>query len=270
MSMTIKELETLLDIPQQTIRFYEKQGILKPKRNPKNNYRIYDNWDIVKIENGIFLRNIGLSLKQAKEIIYDQGIEFFADSIERQKNEIKNKIQYENILVNILNEYCNYARKADLNIGCFWFDTVEEIEYSAFHNSIGGHCGAFEGLQSSYQKWVKAQPLSYRGFRVNIQDEHVSSLYEWLFMMPKQYFDFLHWKKDDTIFSIPKGMCLKTIVRVQNPHEFTPNLFDELLSYVHEKKLDVVDTIYGRVLFHFFNNNESNYYYEVFLPLKTV
>lgn len=39
--MGIKEMEKQTGISSQNIRYYEKQGLLSPKRNPENGYRIY-------------------------------------------------------------------------------------------------------------------------------------------------------------------------------------------------------------------------------------
>ena len=37
--MNIKEVELLTQISKQNIRFYEKKGLLHPKRNEENSYR---------------------------------------------------------------------------------------------------------------------------------------------------------------------------------------------------------------------------------------
>lgn len=48
--MKIKELEELLGIPRATIRFYEKQGLIKPVRIRENEYRDYSDEDIAKLK----------------------------------------------------------------------------------------------------------------------------------------------------------------------------------------------------------------------------
>ena len=41
MSRTIKEAEELTKVTSQNIRYYEKQGLLAPKRDKENSYRLY-------------------------------------------------------------------------------------------------------------------------------------------------------------------------------------------------------------------------------------
>ncbi|MCG2809016.1 MAG: MerR family DNA-binding transcriptional regulator [Candidatus Portnoybacteria bacterium] len=54
--LTIKQASKLLHVTPLTLRNWDKKGILKPYRNPVNNYRVYR---IEQIEE--FLRRIDLS-----------------------------------------------------------------------------------------------------------------------------------------------------------------------------------------------------------------
>ena len=39
--MFINEVETLVGLSKKSIRFYEENGLIKPKRNAENDYRVY-------------------------------------------------------------------------------------------------------------------------------------------------------------------------------------------------------------------------------------
>lgn len=54
--LTIKQASKLLHVTPLTLRNWDKKGILKPYRNPANNYRVYK---IDQIEG--FLRRLELS-----------------------------------------------------------------------------------------------------------------------------------------------------------------------------------------------------------------
>ena len=66
--MTIKQLEQQLEIPRATIRFYEKEKLINPKRND-NSYREYDDEDVVTLKKIIILRKIGLSVSDIKKVL---------------------------------------------------------------------------------------------------------------------------------------------------------------------------------------------------------
>lgn len=58
--MNINELERLTGITRQNIRFYEKKGLLYPKRNPENNYREYTEEDVTTLKTIKLLRKLVL------------------------------------------------------------------------------------------------------------------------------------------------------------------------------------------------------------------
>ena len=63
--LTIKQASKLLHVTPLTLRNWDKKGILKPYRNPANNYRVYR---LDQIES--FLRRLESSrVKQAKRKI---------------------------------------------------------------------------------------------------------------------------------------------------------------------------------------------------------
>ena len=65
--MTIKDVETLLDIPRATVRFYEKEGLISPTREG-NGYRDYSDEDVEKLKKIIIFRKIGLSVEEINDL----------------------------------------------------------------------------------------------------------------------------------------------------------------------------------------------------------
>lgn len=49
--MTIKEAEERTGLARSNIRFYEKEGLVQPERNPQNGYREYDEGLFFSVEN---------------------------------------------------------------------------------------------------------------------------------------------------------------------------------------------------------------------------
>lgn len=66
--MTIKELEEKLGIPRATIRYYEKEKLIAPKRND-NSYRDYTEEDIKRLKEIIIFRKIGFSVSEVADIL---------------------------------------------------------------------------------------------------------------------------------------------------------------------------------------------------------
>lgn len=68
MAYTIKTLADLFQITTNKIRFYEKKGLLEPIRDPNNDYRIYEEADVLRLQRILLYRALGLSIEQIKTI----------------------------------------------------------------------------------------------------------------------------------------------------------------------------------------------------------
>ena len=67
--MRISELEQRLNLQRGTIRFYEKQGLLSPKRE-ENGYRRYSEADVAALETIVSLRKLGIPLADIKAVLH--------------------------------------------------------------------------------------------------------------------------------------------------------------------------------------------------------
>ena len=69
MSYSINELAKLAGISTRTLRYYDKQGLLKARRNPENNYRYYEESEVDQLQKILFLKLFNLPLEQIKQVM---------------------------------------------------------------------------------------------------------------------------------------------------------------------------------------------------------
>lgn len=80
--MTIKEMEELTGLSRSHIRFYEKEELLSPRRNPANGYREYSDEDAACIKKIACLRTLGLSVEEIRQLA--EGKANLYEAIQRQ------------------------------------------------------------------------------------------------------------------------------------------------------------------------------------------
>lgn len=66
--MTIKEVEQQLGLSRTTIRFYEREHLITPKRDG-NTYREYSEEDIATLKKIVILRKLGFSIEEIKDLL---------------------------------------------------------------------------------------------------------------------------------------------------------------------------------------------------------
>lgn len=66
---TVKQLSELADVTIRTLHYYDEIGLLKPTQVGTNGYRYYDDDGLLRLQQILFYREIGLELMQIKEIL---------------------------------------------------------------------------------------------------------------------------------------------------------------------------------------------------------
>lgn len=70
--MKIKDVEKRTGITTYNIRFYEKENLLIPKRNPVNGYREYTEEDILLLNRIKMLRMLDIPVSDIRKLLYEQ------------------------------------------------------------------------------------------------------------------------------------------------------------------------------------------------------
>ena len=67
--LSINQVEKMTGVSKRNIRFYEKEGLLLPKRNEENGYRVYDENDIWRIKVIKMLRMLDMPLEEIQRVL---------------------------------------------------------------------------------------------------------------------------------------------------------------------------------------------------------
>lgn len=67
--MRVNELAKLLDVTSDTVRFYTRISVLKPKKRKDNGYREYNEKDISRLRFVLSARQLGFTVGDIQEIL---------------------------------------------------------------------------------------------------------------------------------------------------------------------------------------------------------
>lgn len=152
--MQTKEVQQLLGIHKETLRFYEKEGLIKPSRN-ENDYRNYSDEDIRILRMILFLRSLEISLDEIKLILSGQIM--LRDVLEVKKDFVEDEIQEKK------NTLEKISRTLMRKKASFEFlevqEKVNEENYVCFANQEiiiqDLYCQEFEGIKKYLYEDVK-------------------------------------------------------------------------------------------------------------------
>lgn len=111
-TFNIKEVAKLTGLSEHTLRFYEKQQLIKNISRDRNGYRVYSNFDIEWIHFLIKVKNTGMPLNELQKYseLMAQGNSTLP---EREKMLIKHKERVKNEISDLKNTLTNIDEKLD-------------------------------------------------------------------------------------------------------------------------------------------------------------
>ena len=125
--MTIKEVEEQLGLSRATIRFYEKEKLLVPKRN-ENTYREYSEADIVVLKKIIILRKLGFSVAEIKDFL-EENVPL-QELLEKNIQELQGKMNELNGAMKICKKMQSRQEDFDTFNENFYWEEIKEQEES--------------------------------------------------------------------------------------------------------------------------------------------
>ena len=75
MAYTVKQLAVMSGVTVRTLHFYDELALLKPAYSKTNGYRIYEEPQLLMLQQVLFYRELGFELKRIKEILSQRKFE---------------------------------------------------------------------------------------------------------------------------------------------------------------------------------------------------
>ena len=87
------KLAKLLGLNKETLRYYEAKGIVSPRRESDNGYRVYDEWDCQKLIYLRMLRAYGFSLEDATGDRIGFGSDAMIQLLEARRHDMERELR---------------------------------------------------------------------------------------------------------------------------------------------------------------------------------
>ena len=134
--MNIKAAEELSGVSRQNIRFYEREGLLNPDRNPENDYREYQQEHIETLKMIRVMRMLDMPLDQIKLVL--EGSISPAKAAKEQRQKLKAQQEQLSTAIRFCEEWSAFQTMEAVNVD----EMISRMESS-------------ENVQGLFQKWVE-------------------------------------------------------------------------------------------------------------------
>lgn len=179
--MKINELEKTLNINRANIRYYEKEGLLKPCRK-ENNYRDYSEDEVFVLKKIIIYRKLGISINDIKNVFNDELS--LTNAIENSINSINKELSELSVSAELCNDILseNIDDKS-FNTEKYWEEiTSYERRGEEFNEFVGIDISNFENKKKIKVSIIICISLFFAGIIY-------SSLCSRLYIHDNEYYD---------------------------------------------------------------------------------
>ena len=131
MSHTVNKLAKLSGVSVRTLHYYDEIGLLKPAYCGENNYRYYEEQQLLLLQQILFYRELGFQLNDIKKIIYSDQFDKI-NALESHKNILNINLNQTKNLIKTIDKTLSYLRgdatmnKEELYYG---FDSEKQKQY---------------------------------------------------------------------------------------------------------------------------------------------
>lgn len=147
--MLINEVEHIVGISKKSIRYYEENNLLRPKRNSRNDYRIYDEDDIERLKKVKFLRELGVPIRELKMICNDEMS--LKDCLKDRIGKIETEIFKYNKVLSMCKEIVNIDED---------FENFKTEKYLTIINTLGKEGFTMRNVKTSKTKKIIGATIS--------------------------------------------------------------------------------------------------------------
>jgi len=109
MSYTVKKLAKLSGVSSRTLRFYDEIGLLKPAYYGDNQYRYYEEEQLLMLQQILFFRELGFPLTDIKQIISSHDFDKI-EALTTHKSILQSSLERTETLIKTIDKTISHLR----------------------------------------------------------------------------------------------------------------------------------------------------------------
>ena len=266
---SIGEMADFFGVSRDTLRLYDKMGIISPSKNSNNGYRVYSRADFICLDYIMRLKKLGMPLEDIKMMINDCSIETAEAIMQVQEQLITEKIEELKSLKLMVRDYQKSFREAIIQMGHITVETSPLMIYKEVEYSMKDTMAAFNELTKEYvpkftfvldkDSFLDTELDFYDTKTRNSMMEYALTMIDDEAISRKE--DFPYGKFD----IIKPRKCVKAIMKFYTNRDYGD--LNRLRDYIIDNNYELCGPILLRTI-SIRNNKELNVdYYEAWAPI---
>lgn len=267
LSYRVGELAKYFGVSTDTLRLYDKMGIISPRRDAENGYRYYSRADLICMAYVLHLREANLSLDEIRLMLNDSSVEKSEAIMQMQESLLDEKIEELMCLKSIVRDYRSSFGDVIENLGVI--DVRQSPPFLCQHIH-GSMIDVLDQFRTLTQRLVPR--FTFVGDRQLVLSHGFLDLNR-----SKMQFTYAITMKDeenlgsrghlpDGMQYIPPRRCVYSIAKTYTEVDYTS--FGNVRQYILDHGLTLLGDMWFRVISMRHNTHRNTDYYEIWAPVE--
>lgn len=259
----IGEVSKILGVSTHTLRYYDEQKIFCPSKVSSKGYRLYSIEQLEVLDKILKFRNLGLSIKELKQLSKTKDLDIIFNLIEEKQSDIQIEINKLNILNKNLEKIKNNINRIKKFNNEVTIKSLEKKYFYVLSKNVDEE--NFINDMMKKNKDIEIEWLRNSSFALSIDKNHLinndlNTSYLTGFISEDSY-PF----NSSNIITLDYDVCAYYIYK--GDIEFIDNAYFKIINWINENELVIKgDSIeINTILLH--NENTKEYFSEIYIPI---
>lgn len=266
--LQIGEISKVLGMKPETIRYYEKEQIVSPRRKRSGTFREYSIWDFFDLMECRRFREMDFSIKDVKRLLKAENWDEIIEMLSKKQLEIHTEANQKLLLAAEMKSLTDRIRNAPLNVGNYWFRA--EPEKIGFHltERYGKEYADVDTNNPCLQSWLGSGPFVSSYMHVLVEDIlRRQDRNEAFLCTSLAHFKMLGLPEQE-IFHIPEQVYLHTVLDIGGIENLTVNMLEPVLAHTASRGIEIDNYVVGEYLIGCHEGETFHRYVEIMVPVK--
>jgi DNA-binding transcriptional MerR regulator len=268
MKYSIGEFAHILGVSVDTLRLYEKHGIIKPIKDAKNNYRYFNDLDARNLLISRWYRSIQIPLHDVSALTRGSSMDNIIEKIREKRFSLQEEIKKSTMLLNKVTEINNDIENIQLTL-----NQCRKKEISGIYRLKQTNKNDLlkdEPLRGMVSTWMNLLPFTFYSFRIECKEflsEGNCFDYTWGLAISEEEVHNFDIDINDYVEYIAPKTYISSVVMRANQQYLSRESFQFIIDYIKEHQYSITGDIIGRLMLVENINGLNRYYLEVNIPV---
>lgn len=266
---SIGDISRILSMPAPTIRFYDQEGIVTPKRNRENQYREYTVVDGNYLLKTKELKNIGVSISDTEALLNTSSLSKYHEGLNIINDRLDEEIFRLTLLKEGLEKGLEKCHKAEHLLNVITIETRPETwryDYQK-NDQFMDDDASIEALRG-WSDYMPASAISFRFRKEDLEDKNKKPDLYWGLSIPAGLVAGTHLDELSKSEYMPSCKAICTVFRSINEVFLKPQFLKAALDFMEKHSFKLTGDIVGYSLARVIDEKGNLcHYYEAWLPI---